>query len=73
MESAVLPARRRLDVSLWSVAPAAVALVFGLAYLVFEPRPGDLAVHAFRAALFGREGFTVWNGHWYGGHGWFAL
>ena len=30
--------------------------------------PGDLAVHVFRAELFGREGFTVWNGHWYGGH-----
>jgi hypothetical protein len=50
------------------VAPAAVALLFGLAYLVLEPRPGDLAVHAFRAELFGREGFTIWNGQWYGGH-----
>jgi hypothetical protein len=68
VESAVLPARRRLDVSLWSVAPAAVALAFGLAYLVFEPRPGDLAAHVFRAELFGREGFTIWNGSWYGGH-----
>jgi hypothetical protein len=68
VESAVLPARRRVDVSLWTVAPVAVALVFGLAYLVFEPRPGDLAVHVFRAELFGREGFTIWNGHWYGGH-----
>jgi hypothetical protein len=55
-------------VSLWSVAPSAVALAFGLAYLAFEPRPGDLAVHVFRAELFGREGFTIWNGHWYGGH-----
>jgi hypothetical protein len=68
VESAVLPARRRADLSLWSVAPSAVALAFGLAYLAFEPRPGDLAVHVFRAELFGREGFTIWNGHWYGGH-----
>jgi hypothetical protein len=45
-----------------------VALVFGLAYLAFEPRPGDLAVHVFRSELFGREGFSIWNGHWYGGH-----
>ena len=37
-------------------------------YLVAEPRPGDLAAHVFRAELFGREGFTLWNGHWYGGH-----
>jgi hypothetical protein len=66
--TAVLPARRRLGVSAWTVAPSAVALVFGVLYLVFEPRPGDLAVHVFRAELFGREGFTIWNGHWYGGH-----
>jgi hypothetical protein len=32
-----------------------VALAFGLAFLVLEPRPGDLAVHVFRAELFGRE------------------
>jgi hypothetical protein len=57
-----------MPVSPWTAAPAAVALVFGLAYLVLEPRPGDLAVHVFRAELFGREGFTIWNGHWYGGH-----
>ncbi len=68
MGTAVLPARRRLSVSPWTVAPSAVALAFGVLYLVLEPRPGDLAVHVFRAELFGREGFTIWNGHWYGGH-----
>jgi hypothetical protein len=66
--TAVLPARRRVEVSAWAVAPSAIALAFGLLYLAFEPRPGDLAVHVFRAELFGREGFTIWNGHWYGGH-----
>jgi hypothetical protein len=66
--TAVLPARRRVAVSAWTVAPSALALAFGLLYLVLEPRPGDLAVHVFRAELFGREGFTIWNGHWYGGH-----
>src|SRR5687768_12543041 len=40
----------------------------GLAYLLVAPRPGDLAAHVFRAELFGREGFTIWNGQWYGGH-----
>jgi hypothetical protein len=50
------------------VAAPAIALAFGLAYLVLEPRPGDLAVHVFRADLFGHEGFSIWNGHWYGGH-----
>jgi hypothetical protein len=66
--TAVLPVRRRVAVSAWTVAPAALALAFGLLFLVLEPRPGDLAVHVFRAELFGREGFTIWNGHWYGGH-----
>jgi hypothetical protein len=66
--TAVLPARRRVPVSAWTAAPTAVALVMGLAYLVVAPRPGDLAAHVFRAELFGREGFTIWNGRWYGGH-----
>jgi hypothetical protein len=68
VETALLPVRRRAAVSLWTVVPTAVALAFGLVFLVLEPRPGDLAVHLFRAELFGREGFTIWNGHWYGGH-----
>jgi hypothetical protein len=66
--TAVLPARRRVPVTAWTVAPTAVALVTGLVYLILEPRPGDLAAHVFRAELFGREGFTIWNGQWYGGH-----
>jgi hypothetical protein len=66
--TAVLPARRRGGVSAWTLAPSALALAFGVLYLLLEPRPGDLAVHVFRADLFGREGFTIWNGHWYGGH-----
>ena len=49
-------------------APVAIAAALGLAFLIADPRPGDLAVHAFRAELFGREGFTIWNGQWYGGH-----
>jgi hypothetical protein len=27
-----------------------------------------MAAHTFRAELFGQEGFTLWNGQWYGGH-----
>ena len=49
-------------------APTVIALLLGVAFLVAEPRPGDLAVHAFRAEHFGREGFAIWNGQWYGGH-----
>jgi hypothetical protein len=66
--AAVLPVRWRSAVGWWRLAPPAIALAFGLLYLLFEPRPGDLAAHVFRAELFGREGFTIWNGDWYGGH-----
>jgi hypothetical protein len=66
--TAALPVRRRLSVSAWTASPTAAALALGLAYLILEPRPGDLAVAEFRAGLFGREGFAIWNGQWYGGH-----
>lgn len=52
----------------WRVAPVAITVAFALVYLIWQPRPVDLAAHAFRADLFGQEGFTIWNGHWYGGH-----
>jgi hypothetical protein len=45
-----------------------VAALFTTAYLIWQPRTVDLAAHTFRADLFGREGFTIWNGQWYGGH-----
>ena len=37
-------------------------------YLILDLRTGDLAAHLYRADLFSREGFTIWNGNWYGGH-----
>ena len=52
----------------WRVAPVAITVAFALVYLIWQPRPVDLAAHVFRADLFGQEGFTIWNGHWYGGH-----
>jgi hypothetical protein len=52
----------------WRVAPALVAAALGALYLVLDPRSGDFAAHLFRAELFDREGFTIWNGQWYGGH-----
>jgi len=46
------------------VAAALVAAV----WLVVRPHTVDMAAHTFRARLFGEEGFTLWNGLWYGGH-----
>jgi hypothetical protein len=57
---------RRIDP--WHVAPVAVAILLATVYLIWEPRTVDLAAHTFRAELFGEEGFTIWNGQWYGGH-----
>jgi hypothetical protein len=60
------PWYRRIDP--WHAAPIAIAVLFAVVYLVWEPRTVDLAAHTFRADLFGEEGFTLWNGLWYGGH-----
>jgi uncharacterized membrane protein len=57
---------RRIDP--WHVAPVLAAIAFAIVYLIWEPRTVDLAAHTFRADLFGEEGFTIWNGQWYGGH-----
>lgn len=76
-ETAPLPSRssrrrrraarwRRVDP--WHAAPIVIAALFCLAYLIWQPRTVDLAAHTFRANLFGEEGFTIWNGLWYGGH-----
>lgn len=57
---------RRID--WWRVAPVLASLLIAIVYLLWEPRTVDLAAHTFRAELFGEEGFTIWNGQWYGGH-----
>jgi hypothetical protein len=46
----------------------AIAVLIAIGYLIWQPRTVDLAAHTFRADLFGKEGFTIWNGQWYGGH-----
>ena len=57
---------RRID--WWRLAPTLLTTALAVAYVIFQPRSPDLAAHIFRADLFGREGFTLWNGQWYGGH-----
>ncbi len=51
----------------WALA-LAVAIPLALAYLIASPPSGDLATATYRANLFGRVGFTLWDGGWYGGH-----
>ncbi|HYP48832.1 MAG TPA: hypothetical protein VEQ61_09375, partial [Thermoleophilaceae bacterium] len=52
----------------WRLAPVVASLFFAAVYLIWRPRTVDLAAHEYRAWLFGEEGFTIWNGQWYGGH-----
>jgi hypothetical protein len=55
-------------VTRWRLAPAVAAAGIAALYLILDLRTGDLAAHLYRADLFSREGFTIWNGNWYGGH-----
>src|SRR5918992_963403 len=47
---------------------AVVAAALAATYLLIDPQTVDLVAHLYRADLFEREGFTVWNGNWYAGH-----
>lgn len=55
---------RRLD----HAAPWLLAATLAAVWLAFGPPTPDLAAQAYRTDLFAREGFTVWNGFWFGGH-----
>src|SRR5436190_11429109 len=50
------------------LAPVLAAALIAAVWLVLQPHTVDMATHTFRAKLFGEEGFTIWNGLWYGGH-----
>jgi hypothetical protein len=46
----------------------AVSAALALVYVIWEPATTDLAAQTFRAELWEREGFVIWNPDWYGGH-----
>jgi hypothetical protein len=50
------------------LAPVAMAVLGVVAFALLNPHPVDLAAGTYRADLFAREGFTIWNGQWYSGH-----
>jgi hypothetical protein len=52
----------------WLVAPALVAAGLALLWLVLRIPTPDLAAQVYRTTLFEREGFTLFNAHWFGGH-----
>ncbi len=45
-----------------------LSAVLGVAYLIWQPPTTDLAAQTFRADLWDRAGFVIWNPNWYGGH-----
>jgi hypothetical protein len=50
-------------------APAWVlAAVLAAGYLLADPRTSDLAAQDYRAGLFARAGFVLWDNGWYSGH-----
>jgi hypothetical protein len=50
-------------------APAwTITAALGLLYVIAAPSSADLAAASYRANLFGRAGFTLWDNGWYGGH-----
>ncbi len=48
--------------------PAAAAIALIGAWLVTDPRTADLAAGVYRSQLFSREGLTLWDNAWFGGH-----
>lgn len=50
------------------VAPVALAVLGAAIYLTVDPPSADLAAQQYRAGLFAREGFALWDGQWYAGH-----
>jgi hypothetical protein len=48
--------------------PALLAAALAVLYLLWDPLAPDLAAQVFRTDLFERDGFTLWNGQWFGGH-----
>ncbi len=59
---------RRAALASWLLAPVALAVLGAAGYLLLQPASVDLAAHTYRAGLFDREGFTLWDNAWYGGH-----
>jgi hypothetical protein len=37
-------------------------------WLLLDPRTADLSAQVYRAQLFGREGFALWDNAWFAGH-----
>ena len=59
---------RRSELDARRLIPVLTAAALSAAYVIASPPSLDLAAHLFRAQLFGREPFGIWNNYWYAGH-----
>ncbi|HYB23803.1 MAG TPA: hypothetical protein VED41_08400 [Solirubrobacteraceae bacterium] len=51
------------------VGAGALAAALVAVWLAVDPRTPDLAAQLYRVDLYRQLGFSVWDEHWYGGHG----
>jgi hypothetical protein len=49
-------------------APVLLAAILAAVYVAVSPLSADLPAQLFRAELFRRDGFILWNNLWYSGH-----
>ena len=62
------PARRASARTITAAPAWTLTAVLGLVYLILAPPSPDLAAASYRSDLFSRDGFTLWDNAWYGGH-----
>src|SRR2546423_14014196 len=60
-----LPDAGRLNAA---AGAALLATALAAAYLLIAPQSADLAAQVYRAGLFHRAGWLLWDNAWYGGH-----
>src|SRR4051794_41744604 len=60
-----LPDAGRLNAA---AGAALLASALAAAYLLVAPQSADLAAQVYRAGLFRRTGWLLWDNAWYGGH-----
>jgi hypothetical protein len=52
----------------WALAAWLIGAGLAVLWLVLDPPSDDLASAVYRADLFGRHGFQIWDDGWYAGH-----
>ncbi|HEX2016127.1 MAG TPA: hypothetical protein VGN69_05480 [Solirubrobacteraceae bacterium] len=62
------PLVARLGALMRAEGPTVLAAALSAGWLLTELRTPDLAAQVYRATLFNRDGLSLWDNNWYGGH-----